>query len=401
MPTPRPARPSEAAAPAADEPLPLADVFISYSRHDAVIAERLAQTLRQEGFEVWFDQSIRAGADWERTLRGVLASAKAVLVLWSQRSVQSAWVKLEAELALKSRRLVPARIDDCTLPDGFAAVEAALLPGWDGGAHPELQVLLAGLARLAPPSRIDSVRPGFDTGFLGVEVELPGVPGVADEFRYLHFSVVMNPARRLAWYSAANLARREAEVRRGDRWMADPMLPVAFQPHNDHYRGTGFDRGHLSRARAVSWGPERQASIANRQAFFFTNTAPQHPKMNQRWWLAVENWEDALLARLGRLLSFSGPALEADDPIHRDVAQRVGRVRTRQNFRLPRAFWKLIVARNDDGPLATAAFWLDQDQLIAASPAEPDLDAWRIDVPTLEARTGLDFDTTLHHCQHL
>jgi len=74
------------------------------------------------------------------------------------------------------------------------------------------------------------------------------------------------------------------------------MLPNAFQPHNSHYLGTGYDRGHLTRAKAVSWGPERLATLANYQAFFWTNTAPQHPEMNRRWWAAVEHWEDALLS---------------------------------------------------------------------------------------------------------
>jgi endonuclease G, mitochondrial len=401
------ARPAQRAADAAPaDPVPLVDVFISYSRHDAAIAQRLAQTLRAEGFEVWFDQHIRAGAKWETLLRGVLASAKAVLVIWSERSVKSRWVTLEAQIALKTRRLVPARIDDCTLPPGFDAIETALLPGWTGGDHAELQVLLAGLAALAPPSRVDTVRPGFDCGFLGVDIDLPAVPGVADEFPYLHFSVVMNPARRLAWYSAANLAPREVDVMRGDRWLPDPMLRDAFQPHDSHYRGTGYDRGHLTRARAVSWGPERLATLANRQAFFWTNTAPQHPEMNRHWWLAVEQWEDALLASHPRVSSFSGPALLPDDPVHGAMEQTVGRIRMRQSFRLPRAFWKLLVAQRDDASLATAAFWLDQTTLEAAlarrhrvPPA--DLPGWRVDVATLERRTGLDFGAALRGARPL
>ncbi len=411
----------------ATEPLPLVDVFISYSRHDAEIAARLATTLRNEGFEVWFDQHIRAGAQWEHTLRGVLATAKSVLVLWSERSVLSPWVNLEAQIAQTTGRLVPVKIDGCAVPHGFAAIETALLPGWTGGDHPELQVLLAGLAALAPPSRVDTVRPGFDTAFLGTDIDLPAVPGVADEFRYLHFSVVMNPARRLAWYSAANLAPRETSVLRGERWLADPMLPTAFQPRNNHYLGSGYDRGHLTRAAAVSWGPERLATLANHQAFFWTNTAPQHPQMNRRWWAAVEHWEDGLLARHTRVVSFSGPALRDDDPVHGDIEQMIGRVRTRQAFRLPGAFWKLIVVRQAGGALATAAFWLDQTALVAATDRRqrttdedgdagggaddgadgdanahadaalkpPDLAAWRVDVTTLASRTGLDFGQRL------
>ncbi len=45
------------------DPAPLADVFISYSREDTHIAERLAEILRAEGFEVWFDRAVRVGLD--------------------------------------------------------------------------------------------------------------------------------------------------------------------------------------------------------------------------------------------------------------------------------------------------------------------------------------------------
>jgi hypothetical protein len=64
--------------------------------------------------------------------------------------------------------------------------------------------LLRRLARLVPPSRIDTVRPGYDPDFLGKKrpISLPGVNGAVAVLRYLHFTVVMNPARRLAHYVA-------------------------------------------------------------------------------------------------------------------------------------------------------------------------------------------------------
>jgi TIR domain/DNA/RNA non-specific endonuclease len=201
---------------------------------------------QSEGFSIWFDNKIYAGAEWESLLMGVLTSAKAVLVLWSKDSVRRRWVRKEADLALKTRRLVPVRIDNCTVPVKFHTQQIAMMPGWSGrGPHPELERLLAGLAHLAPPSRVETVRPGFDTRFLGVPVELPAITGVGEEFKYLHFSVVMNPARRLAWYVAYNMQPREA-VARGDRWMPDPSIPRSFQPQNEHFAGTGFDRGHAA-----------------------------------------------------------------------------------------------------------------------------------------------------------
>ena len=67
-----------------------------------------------------------------------------------------------------------------------------------------------------------------------MNIDLPAIRGVGEEFRYLHFSVVMNPMQRLAWYVAYNM-KCYVPVERGERWMADPMLPMTFQPSNVHY----------------------------------------------------------------------------------------------------------------------------------------------------------------------
>jgi DNA/RNA endonuclease G (NUC1) len=376
----------------------LVDVFISYARKDEEIARNVAETLRSEGFEVWFDSSIYAGATWESMLISTLSSAKAILVLWSKRSVKRPWVIKEAKMAMDTRRLVPVKIDDCELPPRFATVQTAMMPGWTGtGHHPELERLLAGLSHLAPPSRIDNVRPGFDTSFLGVEVGLPSITGVAEEFRYLHFSVVMNPARRLAWYVAYNM-EQNADVQRGDKWMPDPMLPASFQPHNDHFRGSGFDRGHLASPRSVSWGTPRQAELANHQSFFWTNTAPQHPDMNRGWWLAVERWEREMAVQHTKAIGFSGPVLAVDDPIHRDLEQSVGRLRVRQNFRLPRRFWKVVIVANAKSELKSAAFVLDQEALVKArAPSGLKPSEFRCNVADIEALTGLDFGDAIRN----
>jgi hypothetical protein len=44
----------------ADGSAALADVFISYARSNETVARQVADTLRAEGFEVWWDTSIYA-----------------------------------------------------------------------------------------------------------------------------------------------------------------------------------------------------------------------------------------------------------------------------------------------------------------------------------------------------
>lgn len=378
---------------------PLVDVFISYARSDEEIARNLAETLRSEGFEVWFDTSIYAGANWRSLLLTTLSSAKAVLVLWSQNSVKRRWVLKEAKIAMTAQRLVPVCIDDCKRPARFADVQSAMMPGWRGtGPHPELERLLSGLARLAPPSRVDNVRPGYEAGFLGTEISLPAVNGLAAEFRYLHFSVVMNPARRLAWYVAYNV-RTHADVKRGDQWMPDPMLPASFQPHDDDFRGRGFDRGHIAAPLTVSWGTVRQAQVANYQSFFWTNTVPQSADMNRGWWLGVELWERKLAERCMQLTGFAGPVLSEDDTIATDREQTIGRLRVREKFRLPSRFWKVVITQ-PTGQMQCAAFLLDEQFLSKNNVStKTDPARFRCDVTQIEALTGLDFGETIRNAK--
>jgi formylglycine-generating enzyme required for sulfatase activity len=84
----------------------VADVFISYSKHDRVIAEALADDLKGEGFDVWWDFELYAGDDFHEIIRAEIGKAKAVLVIWSQTAVASSWVRGEAQEADYNNKLI-------------------------------------------------------------------------------------------------------------------------------------------------------------------------------------------------------------------------------------------------------------------------------------------------------
>lgn len=371
------------------------DVFISYARTDQDIAKKLAETLWSEGFEVWFDSKIPAGSRWSVDLLTRLQVAKAVVVVWTKHSIQRPWVLKEAEFARRQNKLVPIMVEDveAQLPPRFKEVHTAKMIGWDGfGHHPETRRVLDGLALLAPSRNIQNVRPGFDDSFLGAGMLLPAVAGVAEEFRYLHFSVVMNPARRLPWYVAYNLAPRNELAQRGDRWQPDPKLPMSFQPKDVHFRGTGFDRGHIVAPGNVSWGSEREAEIANHQTFFWTNNVPQHDLMNRRWWLSVENWERQSVLVHGKAIGFAGPVLAHDDPLHATSEDIIGRLRVRDNFRLPQRFWKVVVFGEAPDRLRYAAFFFDQQALLADRERPRTVQDFQASLDLIQSQTGLVFD---------
>jgi hypothetical protein len=108
------------------------DIFLSYNREDQLIARRFADAFAALGFEVWWDVTLRAGQAYDEVTESALRGAKAVVVLWSKRSVASRWVRAEATLGDRNGTLLPAMIEECERPVMFELTQTANLSQWDG-----------------------------------------------------------------------------------------------------------------------------------------------------------------------------------------------------------------------------------------------------------------------------
>jgi endonuclease G len=206
---------------------------------------------------------------------------------------------------------------------------------------------------------MDSQTLGYSPAFLTVDVPLPRpVDGSKTTvLEYVHFSVVLQHARRLAKATAVNIdGAHLVDVPRGDDWHFDPRVPETDQVGNDVYARNDLDRGHLVRRRDPVWGSNTEARAANEATFAFTNAAPQAAPFNQgpMLWLGLE---DHVLgyaqARHSKISVFTGPVLDDEDPRYRGV-------------QIPRLFWKIAAwagttGENGGAPaLRAAGFVLDQ-----------------------------------------
>src|SRR5258705_2562315 len=122
----------------------MADIFISYARADRDIAKRLADSLVANGYQVWWDTELVGSDDFRDVIFEELTLAKAVIVVWSENSVRSKFVRDEAGRADHAEKLIATckpGFDMQTLPLGF------------GGRHchrvDELEQTLKALHRLA------------------------------------------------------------------------------------------------------------------------------------------------------------------------------------------------------------------------------------------------------------
>jgi TIR domain-containing protein len=149
------------------------EIFISYSRRDLATVRALTTALTQNGVTVWVDRSdIQEGDAYDTQIEEAIAQTRVVIVLWSEHSVKSHWVRAEAAYALAKRKLLPISIDQCQPPLQFMQIQTIDFSRWEGGGEDEaFERLLGALAK-----RLDRQ---FSVG-QPVAAEVPAAaPGIA------------------------------------------------------------------------------------------------------------------------------------------------------------------------------------------------------------------------------
>ena len=113
---------------------PMVDIFLSYAKEDRDVARRVATLLGNAGWVVWWDRRIPAGRTWRSVLEEALQEMRCMVVLWSAHSIESDWVRDEADEARVRKKLVPVLIEAVNPPVGFRNIQAADLSEWDGSS---------------------------------------------------------------------------------------------------------------------------------------------------------------------------------------------------------------------------------------------------------------------------
>ena len=78
-----------------------------------------SDALEEKGWSVWWDPKLRAGEHFDDVIEQALKDAKCVIVMWSKLSVNSRYVKDEANYALKRKKLIPIAIAMQIQPTSF------------------------------------------------------------------------------------------------------------------------------------------------------------------------------------------------------------------------------------------------------------------------------------------
>ncbi|MCP4112858.1 MAG: TIR domain-containing protein [Desulfobacteraceae bacterium] len=119
-------------------------VFISYAREDIETARKLCDDLREAGADTWLDDDeLIPGQDWKAEITKAIKKSGHFIALISTKSVEKrGFVQTELKKALevlsnipgKDIFIIPARIDDCGIPDELEHLHCAdLFPDYERG----------------------------------------------------------------------------------------------------------------------------------------------------------------------------------------------------------------------------------------------------------------------------
>jgi hypothetical protein len=103
-------------------------IFISYSRRDKDVVDRLTQLLTAAGVEIWIDrEGIRGGEKWRALIVQAIRTADAVLLVLTPNAVESDNVRKELDLTEEFKKpIIPVEIEQTVVPMAIAYQIAGL-----------------------------------------------------------------------------------------------------------------------------------------------------------------------------------------------------------------------------------------------------------------------------------
>lgn len=272
-----------------------------------------------------------------------------------------------------------------------------------------------------------SNRKGYNTTFIkGIEISLPEIrnkeyiaPLYPDQanfkvgiLKYEHFSIVINKAKKCAFYSATNIDgetyksinRKTGEItdrtninqEEGETWYEDDRINPEYHLNQPFFSNWShfFDRGHLTRRTDPSWGTNEDALRADADTFHFSNCSIQHFRFNQtvKYWQGVERYilEKGVVndGVNNRISVFQGPIYNDDIDLWAD------------DFQIPSKYFKIAVWKNKENKLKSVGLIVDQSNLLSEERknlGKPKLaqninvNEWRVSIKEIEKLTKLKF----------
>lgn len=205
---------------------------------------------------------------------------------------------------------------------------------------------------------------------------------------FQNYSLCYREAYEQAEWSAYSLSSKQLvkNTERTNDFRPDPLISTQSASLAD-YKGSGYDRGHLTPAADMSFS-ERAMS----ETFYMSNMSPQAPQFNRGIWMYLESQVRTWAAKFGKVYVVSGPILEKPANSYHVIGSN--------KVAIPEYYYKVILAPlyKDAQDLNTPE---DSENIIAIGFIIPnekcDNTFWdyAVSIDEVENRTGLDFFSLL------
>lgn len=189
----------------------------------------------------------------------------------------------------------------------------------------------------------------------------------AAELCYTAFGVVHSGVAAIPLFSAEHLTKQEVFAAKGidrvNRFRAEGRLPARHRAELYHYKGSGYDRGHLAPSKNM---PTHEAML---ESFTLANMVPQWPELNRGTWVAIEATTRALAVSYDEVYIVTGVSF-----LESTMLKRIG-----GRITVPTSVFKAVYIPSQNA----AAAWY-------ATNAAPGDEFELISIETLKGRVGFD-----------
>jgi len=156
-------------------------------------------------------------------------------------------------------------------------------------------------------------------------------------------------------------------VKRKDAFRKDPLVTTGSATLKD-YKKSGYDRGHLAPAKAMSYSKEAMSA-----SFFMSNMSPQVPSFNRGIWKKLE-------AEIYKWSLKSDSLYVVTGPVFTQIIDTIGE----NNVSVPKYYYKTILKFKDDS-INGIGFLLENKK---SSKSYFD---FVVSIDSIEKITGVDF----------
>ena len=247
------------------EPLAAPTVFVSYSRDDLRLVRPIIAAIEAAGYPVWWDGMLSPGERFATSTEAALEGARAVVVLWSAKSIASHWVHDEATRGRERGCLVPLSVDGSKPPLGFRQFQTYKVNPHRAAHDPGVAAMLQAVAALhdGPAQRPVTVlrSPGFSRRFALISGGLVAAGAATAGLWWGGLIAPGASANSVAVLPFANLsgdsegdyfsAGLSAEVR--SQLASESLLAVAAQTSSAKIAKAQQDAGSMSSALNVAY----------------------------------------------------------------------------------------------------------------------------------------------------